>query len=56
MRKIMNAFFRTTRDGENGKRKQVKLTVSARSHPKRLMRESDSNKEYYLYERCTITL
>jgi len=36
------------------KRKQVKLTVSARSHPKCLMRESDSNKEYYLYERCTI--
>jgi len=32
------------------------LTVSARSHPERLMRESDSNKEYYLYERCTITL
>jgi hypothetical protein len=41
---------------ERTKKEQVKHTVSSRSHPKCLMRESDSNKVYYLYERCTITL
>lgn len=53
----MNAFFRTNQRGrEKTKKEQAKHTVSSRSHPKCLMRESDSNKEYYLYERCTITL
>lgn len=46
----------TERGRKKTKKEQVKHTVSSRSHPKCLMRESDSNKEYYLYERCTITL